>query len=86
MDTIKKFYDPGKTTFFLSTPNRNAEKFPQDHPLNPHHVREWSAAEAYDIMIHNFQSVTCYHWNMEETVDLDTKVTPLVFKLEGALL
>lgn len=88
LNTIKRFYDPGRTTLFLSTPNRNAEKFKdnQDHPLNPHHIREWTAAEFYDIMIKNFQGVTLFSWDMTTTVDLDTKVTPLVAKAEGNLI
>jgi 2-polyprenyl-3-methyl-5-hydroxy-6-metoxy-1,4-benzoquinol methylase len=87
LNTIKRFYDPGKTTLFLSTPNRNdAEKFPQDKPLNPHHVREWTIAEAYDIMIKNFQGVTCYSWDMETRIDLDSKITPVVFRAEGNLI
>lgn len=88
LDTIKRFYEPGKTTLFISTPNRNAEKFKdnQDHPWNPHHIREFSIGEMYDILTKNFQYVTCLSWNMEDLQDLDSKVTPIVYKIEGAIL
>lgn len=88
LNTLKRFYDPARTTLILSTPNRNADKFKdnQDHPWNPHHIREWSAAEAYDIMIKNFQYVTVYDWKMDKTLELDTKITPIIFKIEGKAL
>ncbi len=85
-ETLKRFYIPGKTTLFISTPNRNADNFPQDKPLNPHHVREFTVGEFYDILVKRFQFVTLYNWDLETTVDLDTKVSPVVAKCEGGLL
>jgi 2-polyprenyl-3-methyl-5-hydroxy-6-metoxy-1,4-benzoquinol methylase len=86
LNTIKRFYESGKTTLFISTPNNSNEKFPKDHPLNPHHVRQWTCAEFYDIMIKNFQYVNLMSWNMKDLLDLNTTITPLVCKAEGNLL
>lgn len=88
LDTIKRFYDPGKTTLFIATPNRNADKFKdnQDHPWNPHHIKEYTIAEMYDILIKNFQAVTCLDCTLEKPQDLDSKETPIVYRCEGNLI
>lgn len=87
LNTIKKMYEPGRTTLYISTPNNNNEKFPKDKaPINPHHVRQWTAAQFYDILVKNFQSVTLFSHNMIDTVDLDTTITPIVARIEGAIL
>lgn len=45
------------TEFFISTPNRNSPKIRKDHPENPYHVREWTAQEFHDMMLHYFEEV-----------------------------
>jgi 2-polyprenyl-3-methyl-5-hydroxy-6-metoxy-1,4-benzoquinol methylase len=84
LDGLKRFMDE-RTTGFITTPNRNADEIQKDTPRNPHHVREWGAAEFYDVMIKNFKSVTLYGHDLKETVDLDSKRTPIVAKVEGLL-
>ena len=84
LDGLKKMMDE-KTIGFITTPNRNSDEIQKDTPRNPHHVREWTAGEFYDVMIKNFKFVTLYKHDLSETVDLDTKHTPIVAKVEGLL-
>ena len=81
---LKKFMSD-KTIGFITTPNRNSPDIQKDKPKNPHHVREWTAAEFWDVMCANFKSVTLYKHDLSETVDLDTTETPIVAKVEGLL-
>lgn len=81
---LKKFMSE-KTVGFITTPNRNSDDIQNDTPRNPHHVREWSAGEFYDVMIKNFKIVTLYKHDLSETIDLDSKHTPIVAKVEGLL-
>ena len=74
-----------KTLGFITTPNRNSPDIQKDKPRNPHHVREWTAAEFWDVMCKNFKSVTLYKHDLSGTVDLDTTETPIVAKVEGLL-
>jgi 2-polyprenyl-3-methyl-5-hydroxy-6-metoxy-1,4-benzoquinol methylase len=81
---IKRFMD-NNTTLFISSPNRNSPTLQKDTPRNPLHVREWTAAEFYDVLIKNFKSVTLYSPNLQSTVDLDTQETPLIARCVGKL-
>lgn len=81
---IKRFMD-NNTVLFISTPNRNSPTLQKDKPRNPLHVREWTAAEFYDVLIKQFKSVTLYTHDLSKTVDLDTEATPIVAKCVGKL-
>lgn len=92
LNNLKKFYNPKRRTiFFISSPNRNSEKLGHDHPNNEYHVREWTAGEAYEVMTKHFKSVTMYSaekldtFAMNETVDGDSKDTPVLLKCEDPI-
>ncbi len=93
LNNLKKFYDPKRrTVFFISSPNRNSEKLGHDHPNNEWHVREWSAGEAYEVMTKHFKTVTMYSaekldtFDFTETIDGDSKDTPVLLKCEDPIL
>ena len=77
MDFIKRLCKPNSVVY-ISSPNRNAPTIDDSKPKNKYHVREWTAAEFYDVMINNFKVVMLYKWDLSEDVDLDTKYTPLL--------
>jgi len=89
LNGLKKFYNPKRRTiFFISSPNRNSEKLGHEHPNNEWHVREWTSGEAYEVMTKHFESVVMYSaekldtFDQSETVDGNTKDTPVLFKCE----
>jgi len=92
LDNLKKFHDnKRRTVFFISSPNRNSENLKQDRPRNEYHVREWQAGEFYDVLTRHFKSVVLYDaqildtFEIEETVDGNSKSTPILAKVEGIL-
>jgi len=85
LDWIKRLGKRGKTTYYISSPNRNSDNIQDDTPRNEYHVREWSAAEFYDVMIDNFEQVMLYNHDLKKDVDLDTTTTPLVAKCKNAI-
>lgn len=93
LNNLKRFYNPKRrTVFFISSPNRNSEKLGHDHPKNEWHVREWTAGEAYEVMTKHFKTVVMYSaekldtFDHSETVDGDTKDTPVLFKCEDPIV
>jgi ubiquinone/menaquinone biosynthesis C-methylase UbiE len=82
LNSLKKFFRPGVTKLWISTPNRNNEKIQKDKPKNEFHVREWTLGEAWDILTKNFQHVTIYDHTLEKTIDLDDTEFLPVFKCE----
>jgi 2-polyprenyl-3-methyl-5-hydroxy-6-metoxy-1,4-benzoquinol methylase len=92
LTTLKRFGDERrKTVFFISSPNRNSEDLGQDRPNNEFHVREWTAGEFYEVLTKHFGAVVMYSglkvdtFSQEETVDGNTKETPLLAKCEFPL-
>jgi len=92
LNNLKKFGDAKRrTVFFISSPNRNNEALGKDKPNNEYHVREWTAGEAYEVMTKHFKSVVMYSsdklssFTQEETVDGNTKDSPILFKCEGVI-
>lgn len=72
--------DESRTKIFITTPNRNGLEM-QDTPRNEHHCFEASAGEMYEFLTQYYEAVTIYNSKFE-LCDLDTKDTPLVYKLE----
>lgn len=85
LDFMKQKFGKENTVFYISSPNRNSDKLQKDHPANEYHVREWTAAEFYDVMVKNFKVVMLYDYNLQHDVDLDTTKTPIVAKCQGIL-
>ena len=86
---LKRFYDEKRRTlFFISSPNRNSDKIADDKPKNEYHVREWTAGEFYSVLTKHFRAVVLYSgervsdFNQKETVDGNTKGTPILAKCE----
>lgn len=73
--------DETRTKMFVSTPNRNSPDIQDDTPKNEHHCYEANAAEMYEFFTKHYRSVTVLNEDMIPQ-ELDTKDTPLVFKLE----
>lgn len=73
--------DESRTKIFLSTPNRNADHIQNDTPKNEHHCYEANAGEMYEYLTQKYKYVTVLDEHLNPQ-DLDTKATPLVFKLE----
>ena len=69
-----------RTKIYLSTPNRDGLEV-QDTPRNEHHCFEASAGEMYEYLTQKYRHVTVLNSEFELR-DLDTKDTPLVYKLE----
>lgn len=76
---------PDATIVYFSSPNRNFYKLGKDSPKNKFHVREWTAAELYDILIKNFEHITlmdCFG----KLHDLDTDINVVLFKCEVPII
>lgn len=85
LNNLKRFFKPGVTKLWISTPNRNNEKIQKDKPRNEFHVREWSVGEFWDILTANFKHVTLYDHTLENTVDLDSNAFLIVAKCEEVI-
>lgn len=70
-----------RTKIFISTPNRNNENIQDLTPKNEHHCYEPTASEAYEFFTKHYRAVTVYNAEMKPQ-ELNTKETPLVYKLE----
>lgn len=88
---LKRFFK-ANTVGYISTPNRNAPAINDEHPNNPAHTYEATAGELYEFFIRHFSSVTMFSldkldmFDMNETVDGNTIETPIIIKVEGALV
>lgn len=89
LEGLKRFYEEKRrTVFFISSPNRNNDKIANDKPKNEYHVREWTSGEFYSILTKHFRAVVLYNgktvsdFNQGETVDGNTKETPILAKCE----
>jgi len=68
---------------WLSTPNRNNPNLGQDKPINDYHVREFTPNEILAMTkMGELWKVQVIHWNTWDIIeDMDTEVTPLVYRL-----
>src|SRR3990167_4489568 len=82
LEFIKKIATP-KSKIFISTPNRLAPSISKDTPKNPHHCYEFPINEFYDLMIKHFKSVTMWDYKLENKLELDSQVTPMVAECIG---
>ena len=89
LQSLKRFYDQKRrTTFFISSPNRNNPRLSDTQPKNNFHVREWTAGEFYEVLNKHFQSVTLFsgpklmNFTQDETVDGNTQHSPILAKCE----
>lgn len=85
LNNLKRFFKPGVTKMWISTPNRNNDKLQKDKPKNQFHVREWSVGEFWDVLVANFKYVTLYDHTLENTIDLDSDAFLVVAKCEEPL-
>lgn len=78
---IKNLIDAATEEVWISTPNGRGKKRPPD---NPYHVQEYTPQEMIK-MIHSYPgkaAIQILHWKTFEVVDINTKVNPLVYRIE----
>lgn len=76
---------PQSTIVWISTPNRNSDRLQKDTPKNPHHCREYTAAEFYDFLTKYFKYIVLYDHQLKGTLELDAKNHPIIAKCEMPL-
>jgi 2-polyprenyl-3-methyl-5-hydroxy-6-metoxy-1,4-benzoquinol methylase len=74
---LKNLINAATETMWISTPNgKNVER----PPSNPHHVLEYTVREMLH-MLHGY-NVKILAWDDFRELDIDTDITPLVYKVE----
>ncbi len=78
---IHNMVNTAKKELWFSTPNKNSLEIAKDRPANQFHVREFTVQEFIDAL-KSYGKVEVRHWDTFEVItDMNSKVTPLVYKL-----
>lgn len=79
LEFLKKLMN-NKSTLFISTPNRNADKIGKDKPNNEYHVFEPTSQEFKNTLSSYFSKVELLDFSLNPVSD-DTNITPIVAKV-----
>lgn len=93
LNFVKRMFgrEDGQSVFFISSPNRNNQRFSPNQPRNCYHVREWTASEFVEVLKTHFKEVKLYsslHLGSFEDrpeAPLDTDDTPIIAQCSGML-